>query len=91
VVPQGLDQTGASHWSTENKLERRDDAYFLLQKVLLFLNISVINRQMEILISLLQVLCGYVPHLCRFALTLSSGRTVHFLPVNLPTNLFPQF
>jgi lysosomal acid lipase/cholesteryl ester hydrolase len=57
----------------------------LIGKVLLFLNISVINRQMEILISLLQVLCGYVPHLCRFALTLSSGRTVHFLPEDLLT------
>ncbi|CAH1378619.1 unnamed protein product [Tenebrio molitor] len=55
----------------------------LIGKVFLFFNITVVNRHMEILISLLQVLCGYVPHLCRFGLTLSSGRTVHFLPEDL--------
>ncbi|XP_044266008.1 lipase member N-like [Tribolium madens] len=55
----------------------------LIGNILLKLGVSVINRYFEITVNLLQHICRWVPYLCKFAATLSSGRSNHLRPEDL--------
>jgi pimeloyl-ACP methyl ester carboxylesterase len=62
-------------------LEFKRKSYRYFQKFLKVLHVPALFSNIELTTRVLQILCTFLPHVCRFSINLVCGETTQFLPV----------